>query len=68
MKIMHDAPREEQLHAAEAATGGPPLTLVGEHALLLEQVAIRADDVLTVAARNRWPTRELQRAGTARAS
>ena len=53
MKIMHDAPGEEQLHAA--AAGGPPLTLAGEYALLLEQVAIRADDVLAVAAGNRWP-------------
>ena len=61
MKIMHGAPGEEQVHAAAAAAGGPPLTLAGEHALLLEQVAIRADDVLAVAARNRWPARELQR-------
>ena len=29
--------------------------------LLLEQVAIRAEDVLAVAAQNRWPARELRR-------
>ena len=61
MKIMHETPREEQLHAAAAAAGSPPLTLAGEHALLLEQVAIRADDVLAAAAANRWPAPELQR-------
>lgn len=61
MKTMHDAPREEQLHAAAAAPGGRPLTLADEHALLLEQVAIRAEDVLAVAAQNLWPARELRR-------
>jgi uncharacterized protein (DUF2249 family) len=39
----------------------PPLTLTDEHALLLEQVAIRAEDVLTAAAGNRWPAQELRR-------
>ena len=61
MKTMHDPPGEERLHAAAAALGGRPLTLADEHALLLEQVAIRAEDVLAVAAQNRWPARELRR-------
>lgn len=41
--------------------GGPPLTLADEHALLLEQVAIRADDLLAATAHDRWPDRELRR-------
>ncbi|MGI8449990.1 MAG: hemerythrin domain-containing protein [Streptosporangiaceae bacterium] len=61
MKTMHDVPGAGELRAATAAPGGPPLTLAEEHALLLEQVAVRAEDVLTVAAGNRWPARELQR-------
>lgn len=60
MKTPHDASGEEP-HAAAAAPGGPPLTLADEHALLLEQVKIRADDVLAVATANRWPARELRR-------
>jgi uncharacterized protein (DUF2249 family) len=39
---------------------GPPLTLAGEHALLLGQVMIRAEDLLAVTAEDRWPARELQ--------
>lgn len=61
MKTMHDVPGAGELPAAAAAPGGPPLTLAEEHALLLEQVAIRAEDVLTAAAGNRWPARELPR-------
>jgi uncharacterized protein (DUF2249 family) len=38
----------------------PELTLGGEHALLLQQVVIRAEDVLAVIAEDRWPTAELQ--------
>jgi uncharacterized protein (DUF2249 family) len=37
-----------------------PLTLPGEHALLIGQVTARTDDLLAVAAENRWPERELQ--------
>ena len=37
-----------------------PATLVDEHALLLAQVIIRAEKVLTATAEGRWPTRELQ--------
>ena len=61
MKTMHDASREEQLHPAAAAPGGPPVTLAGEHALLLGQVVTRAGDLLAVTAGDRWPARELQR-------
>ena len=60
MKTMHDVPRTEELRAAAAAPGGPPLTLAEEHALLLEQITIRAEDVLTAAAGNRWPAQELR--------
>ena len=60
MKTMHDASREEQLHAAAAVPGGPLLTLAGEHALLLSQVVTRAGDLLAVTAEDRWPARELQ--------
>jgi hypothetical protein len=61
MKAVHDVPGTEELRAAAAAVGDPPPTLAEEHALLLEQVAIRAQDVLTAAAGNRWPAQELQR-------
>ena len=40
-------------------SGGPPLTLPDEHVLLLWQVAVRAEDVLAAAARDRWPGTEL---------
>lgn len=36
------------------------LALTDEHALLLGQVAARAEDVVAVAARDRWPRRQLQ--------
>ena len=38
---------------------GTPLTLADEHLLLLGQVAARAGELLTVAARGRWPGAEL---------
>lgn len=48
--------------------GGPPLTLADEHMLLLWQVTARAGDLLTAAARGRWPGTELAAlAGFARA-
>lgn len=40
---------------------GAALTLTDEHALLLGEVAARAEDVLAVAARSEWPHRELGR-------
>lgn len=40
---------------------GAALTLTDEHALLLGRVTARAEDVLTVAARDEWPRRELRR-------
>jgi uncharacterized protein (DUF2249 family) len=60
MKTMRNVRGAEELRA-EAAVPDPPLTLTDEHALLLEQVAIRAEDVLTAAAGDRWPTQELRR-------
>jgi uncharacterized protein (DUF2249 family) len=38
----------------------PSLTLADEHALLLSQVMIRAENLLAVTAGDRWPGRELQ--------
>ena len=43
-----------------AVPGGPALTLDGEHAVLLGQVAARATEVLAAAARGRWPRAELE--------
>jgi uncharacterized protein (DUF2249 family) len=40
-------------------TARPPLTLAEEHVLLLWQVAARAEELLTAAARGRWPGAEL---------
>lgn len=60
MKTLKEVPGAHELRAA-ATVPSPPLTLVVEHALLLEQVAIRAEDVLTSAVGNRWPTQELRR-------
>jgi len=61
MKTMRDVLGGKQLRAGAAGPGDPPLTLTDEHALLLEQVAIRAEDVLIAAAGDRWPTQELRR-------
>jgi uncharacterized protein (DUF2249 family) len=61
MKTMQDVPGTGELPAAATAPGDPPFTLAEEHALLLEQVTIRAEDVLTAAAGSRWPAGELQR-------
>lgn len=47
----------EPYPAVPAAT---PLTLAGEHELLLRQVASRAGDLLAAAAEGRWPAAELQ--------
>ncbi|HUY52083.1 MAG TPA: hemerythrin domain-containing protein [Streptosporangiaceae bacterium] len=40
--------------------GGPVLTLDDEHAVLLGQVAARAEELLAAAARGRWPGTELE--------
>jgi uncharacterized protein (DUF2249 family) len=45
---------------ARRAADGQPLTLAEEHALLLEQVAVRAGDVLAAIADGRWPAQELR--------
>jgi uncharacterized protein (DUF2249 family) len=52
--------RYELLRTPAAVPREPPFTLTDEHALLLGQVAIRADDVLAVTAEDRWPARELR--------
>lgn len=39
--------------------GRPPLTLADEHVLLLEQVTVRAAEVLAAASDGRWPAGEL---------
>jgi uncharacterized protein (DUF2249 family) len=60
MTIMHQVPGRGPARSAVSAASAPPLTLAGEHELLLEQVAIRARDLLTAIAEDRWPSRELQ--------
>ncbi|MGI8448058.1 MAG: hemerythrin domain-containing protein [Streptosporangiaceae bacterium] len=60
MTIMQEVPERQAGRRADSAAGGPLLTLADEHALLLGQVAVRAGDVLTAIAGDRWPARELQ--------
>ena len=55
MMAMGEIPTHRRPRATTSA-----LTLTDEHALLLRQVAIRAEDVLAVIAEDRWPTAELQ--------
>jgi hypothetical protein len=45
--------------AWEGVTPQPPLTLPGEHVLLLWQVNARAKELLAAAAGGRWPSAEL---------
>lgn len=60
MTTMRQVPGRGPARSAISAGGGPPLTLADEHALLLEQVAVRARDLLAAIAEDRWPARELQ--------
>ncbi|MGH3182342.1 MAG: hemerythrin domain-containing protein [Streptosporangiaceae bacterium] len=63
MTTTHQVPgREPERSAVSAvsAAGGAPLTLAAEHARLLEQVAMRARDLLKAIAGDRWPARELR--------
>ena len=60
MTTTHQVPGYGPARSDVSTAGGPPLTLPDEHALLLEQVAIRARDLLTAIAGDRWPARELQ--------
>ena len=60
MTTVSQTPGYQSLRTLAALPGGPPLTLAGEHALLLSQVVIRAEDLLAVTAEDRWPARELQ--------
>ena len=57
---MTDTPRYEPHPAVSGVAAATPLTLAGEHELLLRQVTIRAGDLLAAAAEGRWPVRELQ--------
>jgi uncharacterized protein (DUF2249 family) len=45
--------------APDGALPGPDSDLAGEHALLLRQVAVRAEALLAAAAAGRWPAAEL---------
>jgi uncharacterized protein (DUF2249 family) len=59
MTTVSQTPRYQPPRTA-APPDGPPRTLADEHALLLNQVLIRAEDLLAVTAEDRWPARELQ--------
>ncbi|MGH3399526.1 MAG: hemerythrin domain-containing protein [Streptosporangiaceae bacterium] len=52
--------RVQQAGSAAGPRPGIPVTLADEHAVLLAQVAVRADDVVAAIADGRWPARELQ--------
>jgi hypothetical protein len=60
MTTVSQTPGYQPPRTAAAPPGDPPLTLADEHALLLSQVLIRAEDLLAVTAEDRWPARELQ--------
>jgi len=55
MRVSYPAPQ-----APDGAIPAPGLDLAGEHALLLRQVAVRAEALLAVAAADRWPAAELE--------
>lgn len=57
---VHHLPGQRAPRPADPAPGGQPLTLAEEHALLLEQVSARAEDVLTAIDGGRWPAPELR--------
>lgn len=59
MRVSHAAPLPRTARA-DGAIPGPGLDLAGEHALLLRQVAVRAEALLAVAATGRWPAAELE--------
>lgn len=59
MAEMSMMPRHGQRTGSASPTALPPLTLAGEHVLLLRQVAARAEELLTAAADGRWPGAEL---------
>ena len=52
-------PGHEQPPESAGLTARPPLTLAEEHVLLLRQVTTRVEELLTAAARGRWPGAEL---------
>lgn len=60
VRIVHDLPGHRVARSADPAVGGQPLTLAQEHALLLEQVTVRAEAVLTAIGGGRWPAQELR--------
>jgi uncharacterized protein (DUF2249 family) len=55
MRVSYPAPQ-----APDGAIPAPGLDLAGEHALLLRQVAVRAEALLAVVAAGRWPAAELE--------
>jgi uncharacterized protein (DUF2249 family) len=57
---VNEIPGRGTARSAVSAADGQPLTLAEEHALLLEQVAVRAGDVLAAIADGRWPAQELR--------
>ena len=46
--------------SAPGSAGPPGITLADEHALLLQQVAVRTEELLTAAEQGRWPGPELK--------
>ena len=60
MTTASQTPGHQPTRTAAAPPCDPPLTLADEHALLLSQVVIRAEDLLAMTAEDRWPARELQ--------
>ena len=52
-------PRHGQRTGSASPTARPPLTLAGEHVLLLWQVNARAEELLAATAGGRWPSAEL---------
>ncbi len=53
-------PGQRPPRSARPVPGGQPLTLAEEHALLLEQVTVRAEHVLAALDGGRWPAPELR--------
>lgn len=60
MTTTYQVPERGLAGRPSSASSGPTLPLAGENALLLEQVAVRARDLLAAIAGDRWPASELQ--------
>lgn len=57
---VHDSTGRNEPEAGAAAVTGVPSTLPDEHALLMREVAARADDLLREADEGRWPEQQLR--------